>query len=258
MGVASRGEVKLIVERCAADASNVYKAGVMGDTSAEANGDELGIWPDLFVVASNVVAFWSVRWAYKKSHILEAYVLLQSALASIVYHIVDITGLPRASVGWSRGLKHFDFYAAVLVLITLSAFTMVLHKHRAVPVVALGSGMVMGLQVRSFDTEFKIGVSAVCVFMVVISYIVRKRMPKCRPREVALSLAFVAAALFCFHSSIGPYWLMHSLWHIFIYMSTFFVLNIPVLAEIRRVLSWDTITDAVRNRRGRDEELAVV
>ena len=51
---------------------------------------------------------------------------------------------------------------------------------------------------------------------------------------------------------------MHSLWHIFIYMSTFFVLNIPVLAEIRRVLSWDTITDAVRNRRGGDEELAVV
>ena len=63
-----------------------------------ADDDGMGIWPDLFVVASNVVAFWSVRWAYKKSHILEAYVLLQSALASIVYHIVDII---RASLAGS-------------------------------------------------------------------------------------------------------------------------------------------------------------
>ena len=38
--------------------------------------DGMGIWPDLFVVASNVVAFWSVRWAYKKSHILEALSLI--------------------------------------------------------------------------------------------------------------------------------------------------------------------------------------
>ena len=219
--------------------------------------DGMGIWPDLFVVASNVVAFWSVRWAYKKSHILEAYVLLQSAIASIIYHIIDITGLPRGSGRWFWGFKHFDFYAAVLVLITLSAFTMVLHKHRAVPVVALGSGMVMALQVRSFDTEFKIGISAVCVLMVIMSYIVRKKTPRCRLKEVILSLVFVAAALFCFHSSIGPYWLMHSLWHIFIYMSTFFVLNIPVLAEIRRVLSWESVPDAGREER-RDEELAVV
>ena len=206
--------------------------------------DAMGIWPDLFIVASNVVAFWSVRWAYKKSHILEAYVLLQSAIASIVYHLVDITGLPPGGGRWFRGLKHFDFYAAVLVIITLAAFTMVLHKHRAVPVVALGSAMVMGLQVRSFDTEFQIGLSVVCVLMVIVSYIVRKKMPKCRPREVFLSLAFIAAALFCFHSSVGPYWLMHSLWHVFVYMSTFFVLNIPILAEIRRVLSWETVAAA--------------
>ena len=205
------------------------------------DNDSLGLWPDIFVVSSNVVALWSVRWAFKKSYILEAYVILQSAIASIVYHIIDIVGMPRDSAFWYRGFRHFDFYAAVLVLITLASFTMVLGKHTAVPVVALGSMMVMGLQVRSFDMPFQIGLSTVCVLMVLMSYLVRKKMPRCKPREVILSLCFIAAALFCFHSNIGPYWIMHSLWHIFIYASTFFVLKIPVIAELRRVLSRESI-----------------
>ena len=206
----------------------------------EDNG-RLGLWPDIFVVSSNIVALWSVRWAFKKSHILEAYVILQSAIASIVYHIVDIVDIPSNFWFWYRGLRHFDFYAAVLVLITLASFTMVLGKHRAVPVVALGSMMVMGLQVRTFDMPFQIGLSSVCVLMVIMSYMIRKKMPLCNLREMVLSLTFIAAALFCFHSNIGPYWLMHSLWHIFIYSSTFFILKIPVIAELRRVLSRERI-----------------
>ena len=124
---------------------------------------------------------------------------------------------------------------------------MALRKHRAVPVVALGSLMVFCLQLRQFDAPFQIVVSSVCVLMVILSYIIRKRMPKCRPKDFTLSAAFIAAALFCFHSEVGPYWLMHSLWHIFIYISTFFVLNIPVIDELRRVLSWESIRGRARS-----------
>jgi hypothetical protein len=205
-------------------------------------GTETEIWTDVFLVASNVVALWSVRWAYKKTHMLEAYVLLQSALASIVYHLFTATGAPpTAPYTLMSALKRFDFYCAILVLICLSVYAMALRRHRAVPVVALGSVMVFVLQLRPFDAPFEIGVSSVCVLMVGLSYIIRKRLPRCRPKEVLLSLTFIAAALFCFHSEVGPYWVMHSLWHIFIYISTFFVLNIPVMEEIRRVLSWETI-----------------
>jgi hypothetical protein len=208
---------------------------------------ETAIWTDVFLVASNVVALGSVRWAYKKTHMLEAYVLLQSAVASIVYHLFTATGAPpSAPYTLMSALKRFDFYCAILVLICLSVYAMALHKHRAVPVVALGSIMVFVLQLRPFDTPFEIGVSSVCVLMVAMSYIIRKKLPQCRPKEVMLSLTFIAAALFCFHSEIGPYWIMHSLWHIFIYVSTFFVLNIPVMEELRRVLSWERIREPDR------------
>lgn len=206
--------------------------------------DETAIWTDVFLVASNVVALGSVRWAYKKKHMLEAYVLLQSAIASIVYHLFTATGAPpSAPYTLMSALKRFDFYCAILVLICLSVYAMALHKHRAVPVVALGSLMVFVLQLRPFDASFEIGVSSVCVLMVITSYIVRKKLPQCRPKEVILSLTFIAAALFCFHSEVGPYWIMHSLWHIFIYISTFFVLNIPVMEELRRVLSWERMQE---------------
>ena len=209
--------------------------------------DETAIWTDVFLVASNVVALGSVRWAYKKTHMLEAYVLLQSAVASIVYHLFTATGTPpSAPYTLMSALKRFDFYCAILVLICLSVYAMALHKHRAVPVVALGSIMVFVLQLRPFDTPFEIGVSSVCVLMVAMSYIIRKKLPQCRPKEVILSLTFIAAALFCFHSEVGPYWIMHSLWHIFIYISTFFVLNIPVMEELRRVLSWEKIREPDR------------
>ena len=203
--------------------------------------NENAVWTDVFLVTSNIFALASVRWAFRKRYLLEAYVLLQSAIASIVYHLITATGVPpSAPYRLMSALKRFDFYCAILVLICLSVYSMALRKHRAVPVVALGSIMVFMLQLRPFDTPFQIGVSSVCVVMVIISYLVRKRLPQCRPKDVFLSLIFMAAALFCFHSEIGPYWIMHSLWHIFIYISTFFVLNIPIIDELRRVLSWET------------------
>ena len=223
------------------------------------------VWNDVFLVTSNVVALWSVRWAYKKKYILEAYILLQSAIASIVYHLMTATGVPPSSpITLMSALKRFDFYCAILVLICLSVYAMTLRKHRAVPVVALGSIMVFCLQLRPFDTQFQIVVSSVCVLMVIMSYIIRKRMPRCRPKDFILSAAFIAAALFCFHSEVGPYWLMHSLWHIFIYMSTFFVLNIPVIDELRRVLSWESIRPSTpsptpsSSSENTDDELAIV
>ena len=158
------------------------------------------------------------------------------------------TGVPPSSpITLMSALKRFDFYCAILVLICLSVYAMALRRHRAVPVVALGSIMVFCLQLRPFDTTFQIIVSSVCVLMVILSYIIRKKMPRCRPKDFTLSAAFIAAALFCFHSEVGPYWLMHSLWHIFIYISTFFVLNIPVIDELKRVLSWDAIRGRARS-----------
>ena len=173
---------------------------------------------------------------------------MQSAVASIVYHLLTATGVPPSSpITLMSALKRFDFYCAILVLICLSVYAMALRRHRAVPVVALGSIMVFCLQLRPFDTPFQIIVSSVCVLMVILSYIIRKKMPRCRPKDFTLSAAFIAAALFCFHSEVGPYWLMHSLWHIFIYISTFFVLNIPVIDELKRVLSWEAITGRARS-----------
>jgi hypothetical protein len=204
------------------------------------NTENENVWTHVFLVASNIFALLSVRWAFRKRYILEAYVLFQSAAASIVYHLFTATGVPpSAPYRLMSALKRFDFYCAILVLICLSVYAMALRKHSAVLVIALGSLMVFMLQLRSFDTPFQIGLSSSCVCLVIVSYIVRKRLPRCRPKDVILSIIFMSAALFCFHSEVGPYWVMHSLWHIFIYISTFFVLNIPIIDELRRVLSWE-------------------
>jgi len=199
----------------------------------------------LLLVISNFVALCSVRWSIQHHHFLEALVLLQSAVASAAYHAFTAVEPTRTALPWAAALKHFDFYSAVLVLICLSVYTMELGAQRAALVVVfLSSAAVFLLQLTPFNNDFEIGISSVCVAAVALSYVVRRRTPSCRPRELVLTLMFISAALFCFHSgdSIGPYWLMHSAWHVLIYVSVYFVLNIPVAAPLRRVLSRESLS----------------
>ena len=81
-----------------------------------------------------------------------------------------------------------------------------------------------------FNYIYEIIISAACFLMVIISYIVRKRIPRMNFKNIIITLIFIGSGLFCFHfgTDIGPYWLMHSLWHICIMTSTYFVLHIPL------------------------------
>ena len=90
---------------------------------------------------------------------------------------------------------------------------------------------------------FEIAISSVCLIMVVMSYVIRKRLPKCKKLDCFLSLCFISAGLFCFHygNDVGPYWIMHSLWHILIMSSTYFILKVPVNSYLPKVS--DVITN---------------
>lgn len=187
------------------------------------------LFSDIFLILSNIFILIGVRWAFKKKFYIESYILFQSGLVSAIYHSYSLFGNSR---NLFSGLKFMDFYCAVLVIVCLSVYAMNLENInlKTIPILFLSSVIMFGLLIRPFDYIFEIGISCACVLMVIISYIVRKKFPRCKKVDCCLGLTFISAGLFCFHfgNDIGPYWLMHSLWHILIMSSTYFILKVPI------------------------------
>jgi len=198
---------------------------------------------DIFLILSNFFILIGVRWAYKKKFFIESYILFQSGFVSAIYHSYSLFGHSR---NLFSGLKFMDFYCAVLVIVALSVYAMDLESHniKPIPILFLSSVLIFSLLVRDFDYIFEIAISSTCLLMIVVSYIVRRRIPRCKKMDCFLSLCFISAGLFCFHfgNDIGPYWLMHSFWHIMIMSSTYFILKVPIdsyikVGKVKKVIS---------------------
>ena len=197
---------------------------------------------DIFLIISNIFILISVRWAYKKKFYTETYILFQSGLVSAIYHSYSLFSTSQILF---NSLKFMDFYCAVLVLVALSVYAMDLDNKslKPTPILFFSSIIIFALNLIPFDYYFEIAISSLCLIMVIISYIVRKRLPRCKKLDCFLSLCFISAGLFCFHygNDVGPYWIMHSLWHVLIMSSTYFILKVPVNSYLPKVS--DVITN---------------
>ena len=183
-------------------------------------------WQNTLLVLSNVFILASVRLSYLRKLYMETYILFQSGVVSGIYHLFISINYEKENPDAFYAMRILDFYSATLVLIMLSVYVMRLkYEYKPIPVLILSSITIFLLHYHKWGWISETIISSICLITIVISFIVRRQIPQWHPKNLLISLIFISAGLLCFHYTSEKYWLYHSLWHIFIMTSTYFVLK---------------------------------
>ena len=183
----------------------------------------------LFLILSNVAFLLPSGLAYYHKMFYEGTIYLLMCVVSALYHVVD-TGL--ATFLHYRTWQMLDFYSAFM-MITRTTMMVVYNTSdseddpvhfkrnmsiKQVVTVCLDMiGLLMILE--NIDTKIMVGVlSGLCFIMITIAVIFFRDVL----RHIDLtdlvcgSLVIAIASIFFFVVPEGHYWLVHSLWHIFV------------------------------------------
>lgn len=133
-----------------------------------------------------------------------------------------------------------DFYCAIMVMITLSVFTAkVTDKYKGIPHIILGTFSLFMMSYGDWDFRVELIIAGVCFFMVFAIFLFRKKCPKFKKHNLIKGAIFAISGVSCFHISYYtdtfPYWITHTLWHIFIMISAFYFLRIHVINEMKEI-----------------------
>ena len=193
-------------------------------------------WTDFLLIFSNLSMLLAIRFSVKNKLFLEAWIFFQSMTVSMTYHgLADKKNNYRLL--WSA-FKFIDFYCAILVMITLSVYTAkVKNEHKGIPHIILGTFSVFWLSYGEWDISKEIIIGSVCFGMTVFILLARKKIPKLKKKNLIKGIIFAVMGFGSFHIKYYhnniPYWLSHTLWHVFIMLSAFYLMKIHPISEIK-------------------------
>lgn len=193
-------------------------------------------WTDLILIFSNLSMLLAIRFSVKNKLFLEGWIFFQSMTVSMTYH--GLTDKRDTYPLLWKAFKFIDFYCAILVMITLSVYTAkVKNEHKGIPHIILGTFSVFWLSYGDWDINKEIIIGSVCFGMTVIILTVRKKKPKFKTKNLIKGLIFATMGFGSFHIKYYneniPYWVSHTLWHIFIMLSAFYIMKIHPINEIK-------------------------
>ena len=195
-------------------------------------------WTDLLLIFSNLFMLLAINFSIKEKLFLESWILFQSMSISMIYHSLDI--FKESHKNLYLAFQFIDFYCAILVMITLSVFTAkVPDKYKGIPHIILGTFSLTMMSIGEWNFNVELIIAAVCFFMVFSIFLFRKKCPKFKKHNLIKASIFAISGVGCFHRSYYtddfPYWITHTLWHIFIMISAFYFLRIHVINEMKEI-----------------------
>jgi predicted membrane channel-forming protein YqfA (hemolysin III family) len=127
-----------------------------------------------------------------------------------------------------------------MVMITLSIFTVkVPEKYKGIPLNILGTFSLFMIFYDDFGIRVELIIASICFFMVFGIFIFRKKCPEFKKHNLIKGTIFAISGIGCFHityyTDTIPYWITHTLWHIFIMISAFYFLRVHVVTEIKEI-----------------------
>lgn len=195
-------------------------------------------WTSLFLILSNLCMLLAIHFAYTHKLFLECWVLFQSMVVSMIYHTLDNfkDDYPKLF----HSFQFIDFYCAILVMITLSIFTVkVPEKYKGIPLNILGTFSLFMIFYDDFGIRVELIIAGICFFMVFGIFIFRKKCPEFKKHNLIKGTIFAISGIGCFHityyTDTIPYWITHTLWHILIMISAFYFLRVHVVIEIKEI-----------------------
>lgn len=197
-------------------------------------------WTDFLLIFSNLFMLLAINFSIKEKLFLEGWILFQSMSVSMVYHALDSYKYTNEKL--YSAFNFIDFYCAILVMITLSVFTAkVPDNYKGIPHIILGTFSLFMMSYDVWDVRVELIIAGVCFFMVFVIFLFRKSCPQFKKHNLIKGTLFALIGIGCFHISYYkdkvhvPYWITHTLWHIFIMISAFYFLRIHIINEIKEI-----------------------
>ena len=179
-------------------------------------------WTDLLLIFSNLFMLLAIYASIKEQYFIEGWVLFQSMVVSMTYHA--LSSYKDSQPKLYSTFQFIDFYCAILVMITLSIFTVkVPEKYKGIPLNILGTFSLFMIFYDDFGIRVELIIAGICFFMVFGIFIFRKKCPEFKKHNLIKGTIFAISGIGCFHityyTDTIPYWITHTLWHIFIMIS---------------------------------------
>lgn len=195
-------------------------------------------WTDLLLIFSNLFMLLAIYASIKEQYFIEGWVLFQSMVVSMTYHA--LSSYKDSQPKLYSTFQFIDFYCAIMVMITLSIFTVkVPEKYKGIPLNILGTFSLFMIFYDDFGIRVELIIAGICFFMVFGIFIFRKKFPEFKKHNLIKGTIFAISGIGCFHityyTDTIPYWITHTLWHIFIMISAFYFLRVHVVTEIREI-----------------------
>jgi hypothetical protein len=197
-------------------------------------------WTDFLLIFSNLFMLLAINFSIKEKLFLEGWILFQSMSVSMVYHALDSYKYTNEKL--YSAFNFIDFYCAILVMITLSVFTVKIpDNYKGIPHIILGTFSLFMMSYDVWDVRVELIIAGVCFFMVFVIFLFRKSCPQFKKHNLIKGILFALIGIGCFHISYYkdkvpvPYWITHTLWHIFIMISAFYFLRIHIINEIKEI-----------------------
>ena len=155
-------------------------------------------WTSIFLVLSNLCMLLAIHFAFTHKLFLECWILFQSMIVSMIYHALDNykNDYPKLF----QSFQFIDFYCAILVMITLSAFTVKIDdKYKGIPHTILGTFSLFMISFELDDMRVELIIAGACFFMVFGILLCRKRCPEFKKHNVIKGTIFAISGIGCFH-----------------------------------------------------------
>ena len=186
---------------------------------------------DVLLVLSNLFMFFPIRWTYKKQYYTECLTFTLTTGTSMIYH----SGIGNENI--YNALQFLDFYCASMTLITVNIH--LLHYKTALAKTIhfnimsyLAIGFIYYYQFNNFLIYQGILIGT-AFFTIICRQVKRRKLPEWNARNLCLVFPTLSGGIIFFYWG-NPYWLFHSLWHIFIMLSIYIALKIPLFQEPTR------------------------
>lgn len=215
---------------------------------------------DIPVILTNLTIFISVGYGIKTNKLLQSYLLTLAGIVSMIYHFLWTVNLNDNLRSIRYYYTFLDYHQECLVGIVIATTCLNLKDKRIETILTiLLSCIYIGLNVLVSNFESLDGDSSlvefvsfgnkifvisimiiICIITIVTSYIISNKLPKWNILYLILSMISVPLALLFFWLEPGDYyWIYHSLWHILIMITPFFIFKMvdePNYIDLRKIL----------------------
>ena len=142
---------------------------------------------DLLLIFSNLFMLLAIYASIKEQYFIEGWVLFQSMVVSMTYHA--LSSYKDSQPKLYSTFQFIDFYCAILVMITLSIFTVkVPEKYKGIPLNILGTFSLFMIFYDDFGIRVELIIAGICFFMVFGIFIFRKKCPEFKKHNLIKGL----------------------------------------------------------------------